>query len=304
MGSTVHNITFDARDPYAIAGFWAEVLGYVEDPADPNAPTDEEALLIDPRRLHPGLLFIRVPEAKAGKNRVHLDLTAPTTRDEEVERLLALGATLIADHRRADDGTGWVVLADPEGNELCIERSRAERGTAPPAAGGERAFPPVRIADERTTLVELLEWYRTGVERKVAGVGAELATTRPLASASSIAGLVKHLALVEDSWFHVRFAGRDEPVEWADADFEADPDWEFHTALGEPLEEQVARYRAACDRSRAAIEGRSLDDPAAAPGPGGPFVLRFALVHLLEETARHLGHLDVLRELLDGTTGE
>jgi hypothetical protein len=304
MGSTVHNITFDARDPYEIARFWAAALGYVEDPANPNAPTDEEALLIDPRRLHPGLLFIRVPEPKSTKNRVHLDLTAPTTRDEEVARLLALGATLVADHRREDDGGGWVVLADPEGNELCVERSRAERGDPTPAPGGERAFPPVRTTDERTTLVELLEWYRTGVERKVAGVSSAVATARPLASASSIAGLVKHLALVEDSWFHVRFAGHDEPPEWADADFEADPDWEFHTALDEPLEDQVARYRAACDRSRAAIAGRDLGDPAAAPGPGGPFDLRFALVHLLEETARHLGHLDILRELLDGTTGE
>ena len=72
-----------------------------------------------------------MPEAKTVKNRVHLDLT-PTdrTRDEEVERLLGIGATLVADHRRPD-GTGWVVLADPEGNEFCVERSTAER-----AAGG------------------------------------------------------------------------------------------------------------------------------------------------------------------------
>ncbi|HKQ01164.1 MAG TPA: VOC family protein, partial [Actinomycetes bacterium] len=75
----------------------------------------------------PGLLFIKVPEPKTVKNRVHLDLV-PTdrTRDEEVERLLGIGATLVADHRRSD-GSGWVVLADPEGNELCIERSAAER---------------------------------------------------------------------------------------------------------------------------------------------------------------------------------
>jgi predicted enzyme related to lactoylglutathione lyase len=68
-----------------------------------------------------------VPESKTVKNRVHLDLM-PTdrTRDEEVERLLGIGATLVADHRRPD-GLGWVVLADPEGNEFCIERSAAER---------------------------------------------------------------------------------------------------------------------------------------------------------------------------------
>ena len=68
-----------------------------------------------------------MPEPKTVKNRVHLDLE-PTdrTRDEEVERLLKIGATLVADHRRPD-GTGWVVLADPEGNEFCVERSAAER---------------------------------------------------------------------------------------------------------------------------------------------------------------------------------
>jgi predicted enzyme related to lactoylglutathione lyase len=70
----------------------------------------------------------QVPEGKAVKNRMHLDLMpARRTRDEEVERAVALGATQVADHRNAD-GTGFVVLADPEGNEFCIERSRAERG--------------------------------------------------------------------------------------------------------------------------------------------------------------------------------
>jgi predicted enzyme related to lactoylglutathione lyase len=68
-----------------------------------------------------------VPEGKIAKNRMHLDLI-PTTRsrDEEVERLLGIGATLVEDHRKPD-GTGWVTLADPEGNEFCVERSAAER---------------------------------------------------------------------------------------------------------------------------------------------------------------------------------
>ncbi|MBO0869191.1 MAG: VOC family protein, partial [Micromonosporaceae bacterium] len=109
-----------------------EVTGYGEDPANPNSPGDPEALLV-PRDGGPGLLFVPVPEAKTVKNRVHLDVV-PTdrTRDEQVTRLLALGASLVADHRRTD-GTGWVVLADPEGNEFCVERSAAERGWAGPA---------------------------------------------------------------------------------------------------------------------------------------------------------------------------
>jgi hypothetical protein len=126
MTARVRNITFDCADPFALAGFWSQVTGYGEDPEDPNRPDDPEAVLVGPDG-QPNLLFVTVPEPKTVKNRVHLDLQ-PTdrSRDEEVERLLALGATPVADHRRPD-GTGWAVLADPEGNELCVERSAGER---------------------------------------------------------------------------------------------------------------------------------------------------------------------------------
>jgi hypothetical protein len=134
MTARPHNITFDCADPYVLAGFWSQVTGYQEDPDNGNEPGDPEGFLAAPDGRH-NLLFIAVPEPKTVKNRVHLDLM-PTdrTRDEEVARLLALGATLVAD-RRQPDGTGWVVLADPEGNEFCVERSAAER-TAGPAATG------------------------------------------------------------------------------------------------------------------------------------------------------------------------
>jgi hypothetical protein len=126
MTARPHNITFDCAEPYALASFWAQVTGYQEDPEDPNEPGDPEGYLVGPDG-QPNLLFIAVPEPKTVKNRVHLDLQPDDrTRDEEVERLLGIGATMVADHRRSD-GTGWVVLADPEGNELCIERSAAER---------------------------------------------------------------------------------------------------------------------------------------------------------------------------------
>jgi predicted enzyme related to lactoylglutathione lyase len=126
MTARARNITFDCADPYKLVGFWSQVTGFEEDPEDPNLPEDQEAVLLG-QDGHPNLLFITVPEAKTVKNRVHLDLM-PTdrTRDEEVERLLGLGATLVADHRRPDGG-GWAVLADPEGNEFCVERSAAER---------------------------------------------------------------------------------------------------------------------------------------------------------------------------------
>lgn len=120
----MHNVTFDCADSLALARFWAELLGWHV------FHDDDPEVLVAPHLPHDGtgLLFIPVPEGKTVKNRVHLDLT-PTdcTRDEQVDRTLALGATMLEDHRGEDD-TGWVTLADPEGNELCIERSAAERG--------------------------------------------------------------------------------------------------------------------------------------------------------------------------------
>ena len=123
MTSVVRHITFDVAppyEPYELAQFWSRVLGQPVHPGD--APGDDEVLVTG---THP-LLFIRVPEAKTVKNRVHLDLQPDGTRDAEVDRLGALGAKLIDDQRRPD-GTGWVVLADPAGNEFCGERGAAER---------------------------------------------------------------------------------------------------------------------------------------------------------------------------------
>ncbi|GLI00283.1 VOC family protein [Phytohabitans aurantiacus] len=129
MASRVRWIDFDCTDPYLVANFWAEATGLRHHPD--NKPDDEEcALLSGADIIEGGMLFQRVPEGKVAKNRVHLDLQ-PTdrTRDEEVERLLGLGATLVADHRNPD-GTGWALMADPEGNEFCVERSVEEHALA------------------------------------------------------------------------------------------------------------------------------------------------------------------------------
>jgi hypothetical protein len=99
--------------------FWSDVLGYIEDPDDPNLPEHEECLIMAPDRSQM-LLFIRVPDGKQLKNRVHLDLRpVDRTREEEVERLIGRGATMYEDHRRPD-GSGWITLRDPEGNEFCV----------------------------------------------------------------------------------------------------------------------------------------------------------------------------------------
>lgn len=125
----VRHITFDAHDPYRVAEFWSEVTGFPIHPDDVEG--DDEVLLEPGQPGVPGLLFIRVPDAKSVKNRVHLDIQPPTgTRDEAVERLVGLGARIVDDQRAQDGVLGWVVLADPEGNELCIERGAAERAAS------------------------------------------------------------------------------------------------------------------------------------------------------------------------------
>ena len=123
---TIRSITVDCADPYKQALFWSEVTGWREDPDDPNHPDDPAGRIVEVHGIN--LLFIPVPEGKTVKNRMHLDLM-PTqrSRDEEVIRLLGIGARMVEDHREPD-GTGWVTLADPEGNEFCIERSEQERG--------------------------------------------------------------------------------------------------------------------------------------------------------------------------------
>lgn len=126
MTSVVRHITFDCaapHEPYALAEFWGQVLGFPVDPED--APGDDEVGLAVPAG-QPTLLFVRVPETKTLKNRVHLDLQPDQPRDQEVDRIAALGATVV-DDRRKPNGRGWMVFADPAGNEFCVEASGAER---------------------------------------------------------------------------------------------------------------------------------------------------------------------------------
>ena len=126
MTAVISHTTIDSRNAYAQSVWWAEVLGFAEDPKDPNLPGHEECMIFSPDG-RTRVLFIEVPEGKTVKNRIHFDLT-PTdhTRDEEVERLLAHGASQVAD-LRTPEGAGWVTMADPEGNEFCVLRSEAER---------------------------------------------------------------------------------------------------------------------------------------------------------------------------------
>jgi hypothetical protein len=126
MTSFISHTTVDATDAYELSEWWKQVLGYVDLEGDPNEPGHEECMIRSAETGH-SLLFIEVPEGKQVKNRIHLDLRPADglTRDEELDRLRGIGAVEVADLRR-ENGRGWVVLADPEGNEFCILRSEAE----------------------------------------------------------------------------------------------------------------------------------------------------------------------------------
>ncbi|ARE73033.1 MULTISPECIES: VOC family protein [unclassified Streptomyces] len=125
MVSVVQNVAIDCSDAYGLARFWSEATGC---PLHPESrPGDRETQVMLPEG--PLLYFNQVPEPKTVKNRIHLCLRPTTSREEEVERLLRLGATLVAD-RREPGGAGWAVLADPEGNEFCVLRSQSDRAGA------------------------------------------------------------------------------------------------------------------------------------------------------------------------------
>jgi hypothetical protein len=168
---------------------------------------------------------------------------------------------------------------------------------------------PDLVADELTMLTQFLEFHRATVLEKVSGLTHEELNRRAVpTSALTLAGLVKHLALVEDDWFTIRLLGRPEPEPWASAPFDDDRDWDFHSAHLDDPAALVALYEAACDRSRAAVAavGGDLDTLSIALDrhTGGSFSLRWILVHMVEETCRHNGHIDLLREAIDGTVGE
>jgi catechol 2,3-dioxygenase-like lactoylglutathione lyase family enzyme len=117
--SRISHTSVDAHNAYQQSVWWSKVLGWAEDHDDPNLPDHEECLILSPDRSEL-LLFITVPDDKVVKNRLHLDLRpVDGTREEEVARLVQLGAVELGDFRRPD-GSGWITLADPEGNEFCV----------------------------------------------------------------------------------------------------------------------------------------------------------------------------------------
>jgi len=157
--------------------------------------------------------------------------------------------------------------------------------------------------DERTVLTTFLDYARDTVHAKCAGLSDSDARRAPLPGSplTTISGLVSHLRWVESSWIEAKLLGGAIHAPWT-AD---DPDREFRLAIEVPLTQLLAEYRAACARHRDLVASLDLDTPSrgALEWRDEPVTLRWILFHLTEETARHNGHLDILRELADGGRG-
>lgn len=158
---------------------------------------------------------------------------------------------------------------------------------------------PFKNGTELQTFAGVLDFLRATVVLKVAGLTDEQAFSRPVESSDlTPAGVVKHLAAIERWWFSIDFAGLDVPRPWAEGEWHGN----FPLAPTDTLAQLVEEYLAECERSRQAVAGASPEDKAR--GQDMDFNLRYAFTHMVEETARHCGHLDILRERIDGQRGE
>ena len=172
----------------------------------------------------------------------------------------------------------------------------------------ERRDPPL-VGDERTQLVAWLDFHRDTLRSKAAGLTADQLSAALPPSTLTLGGLLKHMALVEDHWFSVVLLGSEQAEPWRSADWETDGDWEFHSAFEDGPEELFRLFDDACAASdrilkRVLAEG-GLDTLSQRESHrhGGKFSLRWILLHMIEEYARHNGHADLIRESVDGSTG-
>ncbi len=165
-----------------------------------------------------------------------------------------------------------------------------ETRTAPPAVG-----------EEREMLSAFLDWHRATFAAKCAGVPSGRHSERAVApSTLSLHGLMRHLAGAERWWFRIQFAGESVPLLYYSDD---DPEQDFDDLSGDP-EVALDVWRTECQRSREIVSAAaSLDEEGTKKSTGEPFSLRWLMLHLIEEYARHNGHADVLRERIDGAIG-
>jgi uncharacterized damage-inducible protein DinB len=163
---------------------------------------------------------------------------------------------------------------------------------------------PEPSADERVTLTGFLEYQRATILTKIDGLTDDQARLRFVGSDTSLLGIVRHLAEVERNWFRRKLRGEHAPPLYYS---DSDPDGDFHPGLDWTIALAVASYERECEVSRLiTADTASLDELTVETvrGYGAPVSLRWILTHMIEETARHAGQADILRELIDGVTGD
>ena len=166
--------------------------------------------------------------------------------------------------------------------------------------------PPPLAADETATLLGFLDYQRATFAWKFSGRDAAALTATVGASPMTLGGMLKHLACAEASWCSWWLHGRDPGPPWNGVDWDADPDWAWHSAAEDPPEKLLALWQDTVARLLAealadgGLERRTRRHTPYGEAPG----LRWILCHLIEEYARHNGHADLIRELVDGLTGE
>jgi uncharacterized damage-inducible protein DinB len=166
--------------------------------------------------------------------------------------------------------------------------------------GDNRPEPPL-LGDETETLAGFLDYHRATLLWKLEGLDDEQLRRAMVPSGTSLLGLVKHLAYVERSWFQGVWAGQEVSFPWT----KEDPDADWRIEPDETTGDVLALYDGECDRSREIVAAASsLDEAVVHPRWKEEVSRRWILVHMIEETARHVGHADILREQLDGAVGE
>ncbi|GGF56423.1 hypothetical protein GCM10011519_32970 [Marmoricola endophyticus] len=184
--------------------------------------------------------------------------------------------------------------------ETTSESGLGEDGYSPVWADDDRPRIP-RVADEREALAAYLDHYRATVQMKCRGLTAEQARSRPVApSTMSAHGLVRHLAGVERWWFQQNFERRDVPFLFITAD---EPDLDFDPPADADFEADLATWRAECAVSREIVAAHGLDETARPLDWYEDVDLRWLVLRMIAEYAQHCGHLDLVREAIDGRTG-
>ena len=165
---------------------------------------------------------------------------------------------------------------------------------------------PSTTASEREMLDGWLDYHRSTLLVKCAGLTDEQLRKRSIEpSGLSLIGLLRHMTIIEYAWFEKVFSGEPERTLYSSAD---DPDYEINAVDEASGDEALAEFLRACEVSRQLTAGRALDEVCVyTPADGtaaGEYSLRWIIIHMIEEYARHNGHADLLRERIDGVTGE